>query len=119
MKLLAILSFFLCASAWAGSWVSVEADHANLLYSEGEKANFYVRVMNMPVNPAFEIKASVELVGEGSPVDIELNSGVGSYVSLPLGPGNPTFRFVTRITGPGEWERMVEQKDFQLQVNGL
>lgn len=119
MKILAVLSFFLSVSAWAGSWVLVEADHANLLYIEGEKAIFFVRAMNMPTNPAFEIKASVELVGQGSPVNIELNAGAGAYISPTLTPGAPAFRFVARIVGAGGWERVVEQKDFQLQVNGL
>lgn len=119
MKILAILSLFLSASAWAGSWVSVEVERANLLYLDGEKANFSIRVVNAPTNPAFEVKASVEQVGQGSPVEVELNSGVGAYASPSLAPGNPTFRFVARIVGPGGWERVVEQQDFQLQVNDL
>lgn len=116
MKILAALLFFFSAPSWAGQWVSIEANHANLLYSEGEAASFVLRKIIQPISPDYSIETKVSVNG-GAEVAIEYHEGFGAFISNALAAGETIVAINTKIYGPSGFEKAVQSDSIQLTVN--
>lgn len=112
--LLALCLAFLSFSAKASPWVEVTADRQNLLYLEGERANFLLRQMRYPSDPAFSLEVSVISGGGEDLIDMPHRTGI--YQSIPLTEGTTEFLFRTKLKGPGGWEKILEETEIEVRV---
>lgn len=119
MKRIFLIYFMIsfCSPASAAGWVSIQPDHMNLLYSEGDKAKVVVRLLAAPTNPDYQIQIDAEIVGSEAPVAIDLYGGVGVYTSGLLVEGEAVIRITTRIVGDN-YEKIVQTDNLPILIQG-
>ena len=120
--------FLILAALFAASpakadpgWVALTPDHLNLLYAAGEQANFVVRLVQQPLNPAFQLSVTVEQVGVSTPVALQFENGVAIFTSSALVAGVAPFRVLATLKGSATapdlpWSGVVQDSTWNLNV---
>jgi hypothetical protein len=121
MKFL-LLSLMLSLSAKAAPWVTVRADHENLLYTEGERANLSFFLEGKPQNKDYSLKVVVTHAGQPRPITLSFQGRFAFYRTTALSVGSFPVEVKAYLVGPAippnpPWEKLVQDEVINLHIN--